>query len=93
RTPNVDVLTADNLWINPKDAKKKGIKTGDRVKLFSARGETLINAYLTNQVKEGVLRSTFHFPEININNITGDVSDKETMTPEYKVVAVDIERS
>ncbi|NPA36054.1 MAG: formate dehydrogenase subunit alpha [Chlorobi bacterium] len=90
RTPNKDVLTEDNLWINPADAKKKGIKTGDRVRLISARGETYIKAFVTDKVKEGVLRSTFHFPEVSINNLTGDIGDIETLTPEYKVVAVDV---
>ncbi len=90
RTPNNELLNEDVLWINPTDAKRKGIKTGDKVKLVSARGKTYIKAFITDKVKEGVLRSTFHFPDININNITGDVGDIETLTPEYKVVAVDI---
>ena len=37
-------------------------------------------------------RTTFHQPEVFINIITGSVGDKETMTPEYKVVAVDFEQ-
>jgi formate dehydrogenase major subunit len=90
RTPNKEVLKEDNLWINPADATRKGIQTGDRVKLISARGETYINAFVTDKVKEGVLRSTFHFPEVNINNLTGNTGDIETLTPEYKVVASDI---
>ena len=40
-----------------------------------------------------MLSTTFHFPEIMINNITGDVHDSEAMCPEYKVVAVKIRKS
>jgi formate dehydrogenase major subunit len=38
------------------------------------------------------VRTTFHQPEIFINMITGNVGDEYTLTPEYKVVAVDFER-
>jgi formate dehydrogenase major subunit len=43
-------------------------------------------------VKQGILRATFHQPEVFINIITGSIADKETLTPEYKVVSVDFDR-
>ncbi len=46
----------------------------------------------SKNVKKGVLRTTFHQPEVFINIITGSVGDKDTLTPEYKVVAVDFEK-
>jgi len=42
-------------------------------------------------VKPGILYTTFHFPELMINRITGDGHDADTMCPEYKVVAADVE--
>ena len=39
-----------------------------------------------------MVRTTFHQPEIFINIITGNVGDEFTLTPEYKVVAVDFEK-
>ena len=64
----------------------------ETVRIFSDRGSVLIPVKYSKNVKRGILRTTFHQPEVFINIITGSVGDKETMTPEYKVVAVDFER-
>ncbi len=90
RTGNVELLTEDVLMINPKDAKKYNIRNGDKVGIASARGEVEIHASVTKSVRPGVVSTTFHFPEIMINNITSDVHDSEAMCPEYKVVAVKV---
>ena len=92
RTDNQTLSPMDYLEINPLDAGKKNISAGDRVKIFSDRGSVEIPVKLNYTVKPGVVRTTFHQPEVFINIITGDVGDKETMTPEYKVVAVDFEK-
>lgn len=44
------------IWINTKDAKKKGIKKGDIVRVYNKRGEVLAGAVVTNDIKEGVVR-------------------------------------
>lgn len=92
RTDGSKLLEQDWLMINPLDASEKGINDGDMVKLFSARGECYIRARITNQVKPGVLSTTFHFPDIMVNNITSDELDTEADCPEYKVVAVDVSK-
>ncbi len=92
RTDNQSLSPVDFLEIHPSDARKKGISKGDSVRIFSARGSVIIPVKLSYQVKPGVVRTTFHQPEIFINMITGNVGDKETLTPEYKVVAVDFEK-
>ncbi len=93
RTGNVDILTTDVLWIHPDDAKNKGIENGDWVCLESPRGKVDIKAHITTGVKPGILSTTFHFPEIMINNITSDEHCSESLCPEYKVVAVSIRKS
>lgn len=93
RTPNVDILTDDVLLINPADAAKHLINEGDMVCVESPRGKVDIKARITDEVKSGVLSSTFHFPEIMLNNITSSVADSEALCPEYKVVAVNIRKS
>ena len=92
RTHNAAIVDKDILLINPKDAKAKGIHTGDAARLFSDRGEVEIIVEVSKKIKPGVLFTTFHFPEFMVNNVTSNVVDSETMCPEYKVVAVDVER-
>ncbi|MDR3052737.1 MAG: hypothetical protein LBU48_02600, partial [Coriobacteriales bacterium] len=43
------------LWINPKDAAKYDIKTGDIVKIFNERGGVLGGAYVTERIIPGAL--------------------------------------
>ena len=93
RTGNVDILTEDVLLINPEDAEANNIKDGDMVCVSSARGKVDIKAKLSEEVKPGVMSTTFHFPEIMVNLITSDVYDSEAKCPEYKVVAVNIRKS
>lgn len=90
RTPNGRISTEDVLLINPADAKQRSIGDLDYVELKSRRGEVRLKAHLTEEVKPGTLFTTFHFPEIMVNRITSDVSDRESMCPEYKVTAVDV---
>jgi formate dehydrogenase major subunit len=92
RTDNQIILPKDVLEVHPKDAIKKGIEDNETVLLFSDRGSVKIQVKYSKKVKKGILRSTFHQPEVFLNLITGNVGDKETMTPEYKVVAVDFKR-
>ncbi len=92
RTGNGEIVTKDVLTINPVDARAKKISTGDIVKLFSARGEVELEANVTEEVKPGILYTTFHFPENMVNNVTGQGCDADTMCPEYKVVAADVVR-
>ena len=93
RTHNSEIVERDVLLINPADAAKKNISSGDITRLFSDRGEVELLAEVSDKVKPGVLFTTFHFPEHMVNNITSSVCDGDTMCPEYKVVAADVERA
>ena len=93
RTSNELILTDDFLMINPEDAKTNVISEGDYVCLESPRGKVDVKARITDEVKPGILSTTFHFPEIMVNNITSDIHDSEAKCPEYKVVAVRIRKS
>jgi formate dehydrogenase major subunit len=92
RTGNVEIVTEDTLAIHPDDAAKKGIEDGDLVRLFSARGGIPMKARISAEVKPGILYCTFHFPEVLVNIVTSSECDEDTMCPEYKVVAVDVEK-
>jgi formate dehydrogenase major subunit len=92
RTGNEQIVSEDLLAIHPDDAAKKGIQDGEKVRLFSARGDVELHARITDEVKPGILYTTFHFPEAMVNNVTGQGCDADTLCPEYKVVAADVER-
>jgi len=93
RTPNRELVTEDVLFVHPHDAGLKGLMSGDFARIFSARGITTMKVQVTDVVKPGVIYTTFHFPEAAINFLTSGVGDEFTLTPEYKVVAVDFEKS
>ena len=81
------------LLMHPQDAADNFITDGDMVCVESPRGKVDIKARVTDEVRPGVLSSTFHFPEIMLNNITSDEHCTEAMCPEYKVVSCRIRKS
>ena len=93
RSGNNRIVGEDRLAIHPDDARRKCIEDGGRVRVRSAHGEVVLSARITSEVKPGVLYTTFHFPEPLVNEVTGGGHDEETLCPEYKVVAVDVERA
>jgi trimethylamine-N-oxide reductase (cytochrome c) len=44
------------LYINPEDAKKRGIKNGDLVRVFNKRGQLLAGAVVSEDYAKGVAR-------------------------------------
>jgi formate dehydrogenase major subunit len=92
RTGNSEIVSEDVLTIHPDDAGLKDISTGEKVRLFSARGEVILHARVSDEVKPGILYTTFHFPEAMVNNVTSQECDGDTMCPEYKVIAADVEK-
>jgi len=43
-------------WINPEDAKTRGIADGDIVRVFNDRGQILAGARITEEIRPGVIR-------------------------------------
>ncbi len=93
RTPLLDLVDHDELLINPLDAGRCDIADGDEVLLRSRKGRTHLRVRLSDEVRPGVLFTTFHFPEAAINHLTSGVLDRDSMTPEFKVVAVSIAKA
>ncbi len=92
RTPNGQIVGEDVLLIHPHDARVRQIDDRDFVQVVSDRGKVRFRAQLSTDVKPGTLYTTFHFPELLVNRITSDVTDEESLCPEYKVTAVNIEK-
>ena len=93
RTANVEIVSEDVLEISPADAAARGITDGDRVRVKSAQGEAGAAPKSRTAWPPGTVFTTFHFPEACVNALTSEVRDRLCDCPEYKVTAVEVERS
>ncbi len=90
RTQNEVWLDEDVLEIHPHDAEVRGIADGALVLLASRKGDISLHAKITDRVPQGVVYTTFHFPQTGTNVVTTELSDWATNCPEYKVTAVQV---
>jgi len=93
RVPGIMELVPEELVeINPEDAEKLKIKSGDLVTVSSKRGTVKVKAKVTNRSQKGNVFMTFHFDKALTNILTSEHRDPITGTPEYKSCAVRIEK-
>ena len=83
----------DRLEIHPFDAEERGVRENDLVALQSRSGDISLHATITDRVQPGVVYTTFHHAKSGVNVITTDYSDWATNCPEYKVTAVQVQRT
>jgi predicted molibdopterin-dependent oxidoreductase YjgC len=93
RTPNETLAPLDELEISPADARERGIETGARVRVASARGAIEMTARVTASAPSGTVFTTFHHPETPVNELTSNVRDRISDCPEYKITAVEVSRA
>jgi formate dehydrogenase major subunit len=92
RTRNVHLRPTDTLDISPEDAKRLGLRDGERVRVRSHHGDAALPIRIDLAIKPGELFATFHTPDVFLNRLTGTGRDSVVHTPEYKVVAVRVEK-
>jgi formate dehydrogenase major subunit len=78
--------------INPRQAKELGIIQGERIKVFSRRGQIEIKADLSERMERNTIFIPFHFVESAANRLTNPAFDPIAKIPELKVCAVKIEK-
>ena len=95
KTKTIELLNdlAPEAWVevNPKDAAKLEVVSGDRIKIGNKRGkvEELI-VKVTEVVREGDIFVPFHFAEQLINNLTIPDFDPKSFEPNFKQCAVNL---
>ena len=92
RTRNAELHPSDFLDISSPDAKRLALCDGEMVKVRSHYGQTQLPLRINRAVKPGELFATFHTPGVFLNNVTNPYRDAYTLTPEYKVTAVCVEK-
>ena len=80
--------------INPKDAQRMKIRTGDMIRITSRRGECKIKARVVPMPQEGMIFVPWHWDDKDslINLVTIDAYDPVSKQPEFKICAVKIEK-
>ncbi|HLX61332.1 MAG TPA: nitrate reductase [Planctomycetota bacterium] len=84
-------LYPQNMYVelSAADAKKLGVKAGQRVKIASRRGEVTANAVISNSVKPGQIFLPMHYE--SANQLTFPSFDPYSKQPSYKACAVRVE--
>lgn len=93
RTPNRELRSTDTLDMSPTDAARLGIINGEIIRATSRHGVAELPLHIDTRVKDGELFATFHASGNGVNHITGQGRDPQVMTPEYKVVAVRVDKT
>ena len=81
------------IEMNEQDAAARGIRNGDKVRVFSRRGSIESTARVGTKTSPGETWMPFHFPDGNANWLTNAALDKYARIPEYKVCAIQIEKA
>jgi ferredoxin-nitrate reductase len=81
--------------IHPVDAAKQGIESGQLIKINSRRGTAVVQAVITDRIKEGTIFIPFHWGRLSghskaANNLTTDAVDPISKEPEFKACAVNM---
>ena len=83
------------LEVNPVDAKDLGIRSGDKVRITSRRGEVVIKARVVDMPRPGMVFTPFCWDdeETFINRVTIDAFDPGSKQPEFKICAVKLAKA
>jgi len=80
------------IEVNPEDAKRGEIKTGDWARLTTRRGSIEARVRVNDSIREGMVFYPFHYPEQSANRLVGVEMDSASHTPAFKGAAARIER-
>jgi anaerobic selenocysteine-containing dehydrogenase len=73
-----------SLWINPLDARARGIAHGDKVRVFNEIGETMVRVKVTPRIMPGVLslpQGAWYSPDKNNVDTNGCINTLTSQRP------------
>ncbi len=83
----VELSHRNPLWVNPEDARRLGVKTGDLVRVHTEIGYFVLRAWVTDGIRPGVVGCSHHIgrwrldPEVGTNKIASALVDLEEVGP------------
>lgn len=104
----VEAMPTQFIEISEELASEKGIASGDMVRVWNNRGSVEVNAVVTKRIKpftvhgntQHLVGLTHHFGWSDlfgtgdvVNDLTPNVGDPNSQTPEYKAFLVNIEKA
>lgn len=104
----VEAMPSQFIEISEELANEKGIASGDMVRVWNNRGSVEVNAVVTKRIKpftvhgntQHLVGLTHHFGWSDlfgtgdvVNDLTPNVGDPNSQTPEYKAFLVNIEKA
>ncbi len=66
-----EISHSNPLWINPEDARRFGVKTGDLLKVSTAIGYFVDKAWVTEAIRPGVIACSHHLGRWRLKEDTG----------------------
>ncbi|MGC7590876.1 nitrate reductase catalytic subunit NapA [Bisgaard Taxon 46] len=96
RVPELHRSFPNNLvWMHPLDAKARGLRHGDKVKVTSRRGEIIshLDTRGRNKVPQGLVYTTFFDAGQLANYLTLDATDPISKETDFKKCAVKVEKA
>ncbi len=79
-------------YVSPYDARELKLKDGDLIRVKSEVGSVIVRARIDNVVPKGTVAMHFHFERLLVNKLFPLRFDPRCFTPNYKLVAVAIEK-
>lgn len=104
----VEAMPSQFIEISEELASEKGIASGDMVRVWNNRGSVEVNAVVTKRIKpftvhgntQHLVGLTHHFGWSDlfgtgdvVNDLTPNVGDPNSQTPEYKAFLVNVEKA
>ncbi len=76
---SLEIESECQLQINPLDADKVGVTSGDMVKLTSSSGTVVVKTLVTDAVQAGLLFAPYNFLDCNVQGVLADGSNRATV--------------